>query len=359
MKAIILAGGGGTRLWPLSRQGKPKQAQKIIGNDTLLQKTFKRLRREFSLADIYVSCGQKHLRLIGKQIPNLPLKNYVLEPTARNTAGAIGLTAVILHKKNPSETISMANSDQYIKNEKEYIRILRTAEKVLKKYPDHTLLIGINPTYPETGYGYIEMGDEKDKFGQDKIFAAKRFVEKPDLKTAESYLKKWNYLWNPAIFVWRVDHLLNLFRKHLPRHYLILKNIENALGTKNEKATVKREFARLESISIDFGLMEKIKEKMLVLPADIGWTDVGHWRSVKEVLSETAEENVILGEHVGYQTKGSLIYNLSEKLVATAGVEDMIIVNTKDALLICPREKAQEVKNIVEILKKKKKEEYL
>lgn len=366
MKVIILAGGGGTRLWPLSRESSPKQTQKIFGKETLLQKTFNRLRRGFSLNDIYVSCGEKHFKAFKKDLPSLPKNNFILEPVARNTAAAIGLAAATIHKKYPNEIMIMANADHFIDNEKEYIRTIKIGSRIIRDHPEYTGVIGTNPTYPETGLGYIEMGEQKFKIGKDKIFLGRRFIEKPDLKTAEKYLKQWNYLWNPAYFIWPVSHLLGLFKKYLPSHYRILKRIERSMGTKEEKRVKYREFKKIKTIlpsgkaaSIDYGIMEEIGGKMLVIPGQFSFTDVGHWRSVKEILSETAEENVILGEHVGHQTKGCLIYNLSKKLVATAGVENMIIVNTKDALLICPREKAQEVKNIVDILKKKKKEKYL
>ncbi|MFH1366452.1 MAG: sugar phosphate nucleotidyltransferase [Patescibacteria group bacterium] len=366
MKVIILAGGGGTRLWPLSREKAPKQTQKIFGKQTLLKKTFNRLRKGFALRDIYVSCGEKHLKAFKKDLPKLPQRNFILEPFARNTAAAIGLAAVTIHKKYPEEIIIMANADHFIDNEKEYLRTVRVGGRIIRENPGYTGVLGTNPTYPETGLGYIEMGEQKFKIGKDRIFTGRRFIEKPDLKTAEKYLKKWNYLWNPAYFIWQVDHLLDLFKKYLPAHYRILKKIEKSIGTKEEKKVKYREFKKIKTTlpsgkaaSIDYGIMEKIGGKMLVIPGQFSFTDVGHWRSVKEILSETAEDNVILGEHIGHQTKGCLIYNLSKKLVATAGVENMIVVNTKDALLICPRAKAQEVKNIVEMLKKKKKGKYL
>lgn len=366
MKAIILAGGGGTRLWPLSRQSAPKQTQKIFGKQTLLQKTFNRLRKGFALSDIYVSCGEKHFKAFKKNLPKLPQSNFILEPMARNTAAAIGLAAVTIHKKNPEEIIIMANADHFIDNEKEYLRTVKVGGRIIRENPGFSGVIGTNPTYPETGLGYIEMGEQKFKIGKDKIFLGRRLIEKPDLRTAEKYFKKWNYLWNPAYFIWQVGNLLDLYKKYLPSQYRILKTIEKSIGTEEENTVKYREFKKIESklpsgkpASIDYGLMEKIGGKMLVIPGQFSFTDVGHWRSVKEILSETAEDNVILGEHIGHQTKGCLIYNLSSKLVATAGVENMIVVNTKDALLICPREKAHEVKNLVELLKKKKKEKYL
>ncbi|MDZ7798188.1 MAG: sugar phosphate nucleotidyltransferase [Patescibacteria group bacterium] len=358
MKVIILAGGGGTRLWPVSRKKSPKQSQKILGQETLLQKTFKRLKKGLNLNSIYISTGQDYYQEVKKQIPALKKSQYILEPQAKNTAAAIGLAACILHKKNPEEIMVMANADHYIDKEAEYIRVLKTAEKAVQKYPNQTVLIGLKPEYPETGYGYIKFSSLKDKIGKYKIYQGDRFVEKPDHKKAKQYIKKGHYLWNPAMFCWRVEHLLNLFKKHLPAHYQSLMKIQKARGTKKEKSTLEKEFKKMKNISIDFGLMEKIK-KMLVIPASFGWIDVGSWRSVKEILSKNPGENVIRGNHIGVDTKGTMVYNLSQQLIATAGVEDMIIINTSDAILVCPLDQAQKVKKIVARLKKQNKNKYL
>jgi len=358
MKVVILAGGGGTRLWPVSRIKTPKQASRIFGKKTLLQQTFLRLKKGFSLSDIFVSAGEGHFKEINKQIPQLSKKNYILEPYRKDTAAAIGLAAVYLHRQNPRDIFLLANSDHVIKDEKECLRIAKLAGQLARKFTDYVVLIGVNPTYPETGYGYIKLARQKMKIGKDIIFEADKFVEKPSLEKAKQYLKNWAYLWNPAMFVFRADKLLELFKKHLPPTYKILMKIEKAIGTKKEKSVLKQEFKKIKPISIDFGIMEKLK-KMLVVPGNFGWMDIGHWRSVKEILSETAEENVIRGEYLGVETRGCLIYNLSNKLVATAGIENMIIVHTKDALLICQKDKAQDVKKIVEELKKQKKHKYL
>lgn len=358
MKVIILAGGGGTRLWPVSRKHKPKQIQPFIGNKTLLQKTFERVRKGFTLSDILVSTNVKHYSLIHHQIPSLPKNNYILEPEKKDTAAAIGLVAAYLAKKNPHEVMFMANADHYIKNVKEYLRVAKLAEKVAKENPSFTVLLGIKPTYPETGLGYIKINKLFKQFGNDEVFQAERFIEKPDLETAKQYFKSWDYLWNPAMFCWRVDNLLNLFKKFLPQHYKILMKIQNAMDTRQASSVLKKEFKKIKQISIDYGIMEKSR-KMLVIPADFDWVDVGHWRTVKDVLAKNLDDNVIKGKYIGHDSQGNLIYSYTGKLIATCGVKNMIIIEAEDAILVCPKDKAQDVKKIVEMLEKKGLKKYL
>jgi len=358
MKIVILAGGSGTRLWPVSRKSKPKQVQPFIGNKTLLQKTYERVRKGFKLNDIFVSANYQQLGHIKKQIPKLPKRNYILETDKRDTAAAIGLAAVYLAKKNPKEVIMMANSDHYIRNEKEYMRLLRLSERIIKEDPKYLLLIGIRPTYPETGYGYIKINKVYKQIGNDEIFYGQKFVEKPDLETAKKYIKSWDYLWNSAMFCWRVDHLLDLFKKYLPAHYRILKRIQPALGTSQEKKVMKREFRKLKPISIDYGIMERTR-KILVVPASFDWADVGHWRTVKDILAKKRENNVVRGKHISIDSADNLIYSYTGRLVATVNVKDMVIIDTEDCLLVCSKEKAQDVKKIVEQLEKRKLKKYL
>jgi mannose-1-phosphate guanylyltransferase len=183
-------------------------------------------------------------------------------------------------------------------------------------------------------------------------------VEKPDLATALTYVKRWDYLWNSGIFCWRVDHLLGLFKKFLPDQYRILMRIQPVLGTKDEKKTVTREFKKIKPISIDYGIMEKAK-KRIVIPADIDWADVGHWRTVKDILSKMPNDNVVRGRHISHNSEGNLVYSYSGKLIATAGLTNMIVIDTEDCLLVCPKDRAQDVKKIVEELEKKKMKKYL
>lgn len=358
MKIVILAGGGGTRLWPVSRKNKPKQIQPFIGNKTLLQKTYERARKGFGVKDIFISTNYSQLPLIQKQIPVIPRDHYILETAKKDTAAAIGLAAITLHKQNPHEVMMLASSDHFIKNEKEYTRISRMIEKLINQNPSYSLLIGIKPTYPETGYGYIKINKQFQQVGNDEIFNVEKFVEKPDLVTAQKYVKSWDYLWNSGIFCWRVDNLLNLFKKFLPDQFKILMRIQPALGTKDEKRIVTREYNKIKPISIDYGIMEKTK-KRLVIPADIDWADVGHWRTVKDILSKNPEDNIVRGKNIVHNSSGNLIYSYSGKLIATAGLKDMIVIDTEDCLLICPKSQAQDVKKIVEQLEKKKLKKYL
>lgn len=358
MKAIVLSGGSGTRLWPVSRQSRPKQTQPLIGRETLLAMTVKRLLKFLKPNDIYLTTSEEQLPLIKKISSGMGITHFSVEPMRRNTAAAIGLAAAIIHKDYPTETVFTVNTDHYIDPVSKYVKFVRLAEEVIQSSPKQTVLIGINPTYPETGYGYIKMGSQKMVIGKDEVFAVEKFIEKPDLATAEKFTQQWEYLWNAGMFFWRVDYLLEQFRRHLPAQYRGLMRIQKAVGERNEKSVTRSEFKKIKPISIDYGIMEKEKN-MLVIPSDFTWRDIGDWRSVKDALSKQPQDNVIKGRHIGVSTNSSLIYSLAGKLIATAGVENLVIIDTHDALLVCRRDQAQDVKKLVELLEQQKKRKYL
>lgn len=358
MTAVILAGGGGTRLWPLSRNAAPKQVKSFFGKETLLQRTYRRTRKIFSRSDMLVATNISHLKFIKRQLPLVTPHMLSIEPAKRDTAAAIGLAAVRVAARNPRGIMMTVNADHMIIDERVYAKTVRLAERVVRKHPDHSVLLGIEPTYPETGYGYIKLTRKFSVLGGRKIYQADRFIEKPPLAKARQYVKRWEYLWNPAMFVWRVDHLLNLYRRYLPQQYRILMRIQSSIGTARERQVIAREYPRMQSISIDYGIMEK-ERRMLVIPAGLGWADIGHWRTVHEMLDSDPVGNTVRGKHVGISTRNSLIMNFTDRLVATAGVQNLVVVQTDDATLVCDREHAQEVKHIVELIKKKKWLKYL
>lgn len=352
MNVVILAGGGGTRLWPVSRAHHPKQFQPFFGKQTLLEKTYKRVKKGFRSSEIFISTNTSLKSIIARSLPKVPAENFIIEPIKRDTAPAIGLAAAWLAVKDPEAIFVTANVDHFIQKESGYHRALKCAAAVVKKHPDAVALLGVNPSYPETGYGYIKMGAPAFRLQGQEVFHVEKFVEKPDLETAKEYLKRWEYLWNPAMFVWRASTLLQLFKRYLPKHYAILMRIQKSIGTPQQARTIAREFPKMKPISIDYGIIEKIK-KMYVLPVDLGWADIGHWRTVRDVQQAKPGMNVIRGKHIG-TAENSLIFGYSKRIIATAGVKDIVIVDTDDALLVCPADKAQEVKFIVEQLKLKK-----
>lgn len=350
---IVLAGGGGTRLWPVSRRNTPKQMLPFIGQQTLLQTTMKRVRGIVPESRIFIVTNIRHKKDIEKQMPRFPKKNILFEPEKRDTAAAIAFAVAVIHARQKDAVVTTVNADQYIQNEKEYKLLIKKAAEVAYHHKKHSVLIGVNPTYPETGYGYIKMAgrfnDAKDPI---PVFQVDSFVEKPDLPTAKKYIKRWDYLWNPAFFFWHIETLVQLFKKYLPRHAKAMQAIEASVGKKNFQQVVDQVFPALKPISIDYGIMEK-KQPMLVVPANFGWADIGHWRSVKDVLSKNHTDNVIKGLHVGVDTDGSLIYGYSNRLIATIGIRDFVIVDTPDVLLICPKDQSQDVKKVVELIHKK------
>jgi len=358
MKLIILAGGTGTRLWPVSRQNNPKQVQPFVDDDTLLQKTYQRLRAGFSARDIFIVTGNKYLPSIKEQLPELDNSNYIIEPMRRNTAAAIGLAATYFYYRNPKEIIAVISSDHFVRDEKEYLRVIKTTEEIIKQKPDHGILIGLKPLYPETGYGYIKMNDYKFSVGRDNVFHVDQFIEKPDLVQAQEYIERWEYLWNPGYFVWRVDTLLEQYKKYLPDTYRQLAEINRRFNTPQERAAIEKAFIKIKPISIDYGIMEKA-DNLLVMPADFGFADIGNWRTIKDVLQNGQKKTISKGLVIEVDSSDNLIYNFSGKALAAAGVKNTIIIATDDSILICHQDSAQDVKKITEKLKEMELERYL
>lgn len=348
-----MAGGGGTRLWPVSRASSPKQAQPFGDNETLLQKTFHRLRRGWTAKDIFVSTSQEQYAVLHQQLPQLSRQHFILETARRETGPAIGLAAAFLHKKNPQEIMFTANSDAYLKEAQNYIRAIKQAGKVVAQNPDRTVLLGIKPRFAHTGLGYIKMKKQFAVMGGHEIFSVDRFVEKPNSATAKKYAASWQYLWNPAMFVFRVDAMLEKFRRWMPVSYRLLKQMEEAVGTSREQSTIKRLFPKMEKISIDYGIMEHDRN-MLVIPTDLTWSDIGDWQAVHEMLAEHPQENLLRGRHVTIDSQGNLLFSYSGKLIATAGLHNMIVIESGDAILVCPKDRAQDVKKIVAELERQK-----
>lgn len=355
MKILIMAGGAGTRLWPFSAKAQPKQFQKLVDNRSLFQMSISRLRPTFPYKDIFVATNQDYKNLVIKQAPRILKENIILEPAKRDTAPCIALAMAKIFLKDPEATVAVLPSDHLIKKEKRLIQALNLANKFLEKNPDYLVTLGIKPTYPATGYGYIRISNLRDR--KSRIYQVKSFKEKPNFKKAQRYIKSKKYFWNSGIFIWKVRTVLKEFQKFQPSIYKRLIKIRKDLGTKREKRTIEKEYPKMKKISIDYGIMEKAR-KVVCLPVNLGWSDVGDWAALKDILSKE-EENLIKGQHLGIDTQGSLIYGGKDKLIVTLGLKNIIIINTDKALLICSKNKAQEVKKIVEKLEKRKEKRYL
>lgn len=341
----VLAGGSGTRLWPLSRARLPKQIIKIIGRRTLLQSTLKRLKKVAAHPPLIVTTA-RYAVTVRAQVPNLLSRQLIVEPLPCGTAAAIGLAAAIIHRHSPGAVVTIINSDQIVRNEKLYQQTLREAAQTVQRHQDYMVMVGIRPTYPETGYGYIELGRKIDQIGRNDIYTIKRYREKPNLTAAKKFVASGKFLWNPAIFSATAAQWLKLLRKFMPVTAKAVIRIAEHWGKKDFKKVFKDQYQPLLNTSIDYGVMEKL-DKALVIPADFGWADIGHWRSIHEVLAPHPTAEVAVGKYLSLEGQGNLIYSTSGRLVATLGVKNMVVVDTADALLICPLDQAQRVKELV------------
>ena len=353
MFALILAGGAGTRLWPRSRAALPKQLLALTGGDTMMQATVKRVLPIVPLEHIFVATNREYGPLIKEQIPGLPTSNIVEEPSSKNTAPCIGLAAAHMRQLDPDAVMASLHADHFIADEEGFRQALLAAEEVAQE--GYLVTLGITPDKPETGYGYIQRGPKIGHYNNHAVYQVARFLEKPDLTTAEKFVASGEYYWNSGIFIWQISTLLEAFRNCMPEFYEQLGQLEQALVAGQ---TIDAIWQTIQSESIDVGIMERAA-KVAVVPVDIGWNDVGSWTAIHEINVKDENGNVALGaEHLAVDTRGTLVQG-NGRLIATIGLEDVVIVDSDDALLVCARDKVQDIKKVVEWLKENKRTELL
>ena len=364
--SVIMAGGGGTRFWPLSRKKMPKQFLNLTGKDSLVNETIDRIAKNVPQENIYIVTNVSQAPMMRETTAGRIAPDRILEePEARNTAACIGYAAVALQKKYGDCIMCVLASDHYIKNGQVYSEVMDFAIRMAEE-KERLVTIGIRPTGPSTGYGYIKYNKRKREVGH-AIGAVSRkrivaypvsdFVEKPSLSTARSYVEQGCYLWNSGMFVWKTSVILKYFEELLPEVYECLMEIQGALGTEREKETVERVYPSIPKVSVDYGIMERADD-VIMLEGDFGWNDVGSW-DVLDVLYETdAYNNVRYGEQVHIGSRNCIAY-AKDKLIATIGLENVVIVETEDAVLVCDKDRAQDVKKVVELLEEHGKTQYL
>jgi mannose-1-phosphate guanylyltransferase len=349
--AVIMAGGGGTRLWPLSRKAKPKQMLRLLDERSLFQTAIDRLDGIFPPERILVVTVEDQASELLEQCPAIPEENFLLEPMPRGTASVVGLAAIVLQKRDPEAVMAILTSDHIIGNEEGFRHLLLSAYEIAQE--GHLVTLGIKPTFPATGYGYIHRGNKLGLYRGLEVYEAIRFIEKPDQDRARVMLAEGDYAWNSGMFVWRVDKILGEFETQIPALFTSLSEIGSALGTSRESETIYYQWSHIEPETIDYGIMEGANQVAVIPAVGLDWSDVGSWDSLFDVIKGDQEGNIVMGgKHIGLETSNSLVYMTQEhRLIVTIGVEDLVVVDTGDVLLVCHKEQAQEVRKIVNQLK--------
>lgn len=353
-----MAGGGGTRLWPISRKKHPKHVLPLLGQRTLFQSTLDRLDGFVPAERILVVTTADQAEELKKQAPQLSPANFLIEPQPRGTASAIGLAAAVLIKRDPEAAMLVLTSDHYIGNYDLFHLVMRVAVQVARN--NYLVTLGIAPTFPATGYGYIQRDAALPENFDYPVYRVLRFTEKPDENKARAMLAGGDHSWNSGMFIWRADRILDEFARQMPDLKVTLDRISAAWGSAEQNAVLGLEWPQLKVETIDYGIMEHAAN-VAVLPAGgLEWSDVGSWDSLFGVLLPDDNGNVVVNsDHMLLETHDSLVYSTDKKLIVTIGLDDLIIVESNDALLVCRRDQAQQVRQVIENLKKSHQEEYL
>jgi mannose-1-phosphate guanylyltransferase len=358
--AVLLAGGRGTRFWPRSRRSTPKQLLNIVGSQTMLRQTMARLESLIPARRVWVVTNRDQAASVRRELRAVPQSNILAEPVGRNTAAAIGLAAVHLAREHGDALMVVVPSDAWVREVERYRRLVRAALELARR-PGNLIVLGIPPTRPETGYGYIERGGRGGRPLGITAFGVRRFTEKPALPQARNYIASGKYFWNAGMFIWRVSTFLENLERFLPATYKALIEIARTIGSRRYRSVIGRIYARLKNISVDYAIMEPAtrmagRTRVFVIPARMGWSDIGSWAAVYELMAKKAGENESAGRFFGLDATGNYFWS-PQKLVAAIGVHNLVLVETDDALLVCARERSQDVGRIVEWLERTRRRE--
>lgn len=350
MKIVIRAGGIGTRLWPFSRQTKPKQFHALGGDKTMIQDAVGRVLPISKVEDIYVSTGTNLVGGVREQLPEIPLNQIIVEPALRNTGPAVGLECILLETRFPGCIVASLGSDHHIGKPEEFCRLLQVAAEALTEMPETLFTIGVKPTRVDTGFGYIKKGTVSTHVKDEPVYQVDAFTEKPNEADAKAYVESGLYLWNSNMFVWKARTVLDLFAQFEPEIYAMLQEIGEAINTPQEAEVIASVYPKMKEIAVDNAIIERAPS-VATLEADIDWSDIGSWGALTDVLPVDENGNLLSGNVVTLNSKNATVYGGKDKVIALVDVDDLIVVDTEDALLILPRDGSQRVRDVVAALK--------
>ena len=350
LNAVILAGGSGTRLWPLSTPSFPKQFLPLPNGKSMIQESLARVEGLISPGQTWVVTGHSMVQLVQEHLPSIPVSQILGEPVGRSTAAAIGWAAATIARRDPQAILMVLTADHVITKIDVFNQSLRLAARLARQ--GYLVTLGIKPTGPETGYGYIRYDAPLSEGFDHQAFYGERFVEKPNVATAQAYLQDGHYVWNSGMFVWKVETILAALQKHLPELARKIDTIAESMGTAQERATLDELWPTLQKISIDYGVMEKAN-KVAVIPVDIGWNDVGNWEQYASLFPADEHDVRRVGHHEGLGSRNVFVYNNTQRQVFTIGLEDIVVVEMDDKTVICHKDEVQRVKELAESQLKK------
>lgn len=345
--ALIMAGGKGTRFWPLSTEEKPKQFLNLIGEDTMIQTTVNRILPIIPIERVFVCTGAMYVDLVKEQLPNLPERNIIIEPEGRNTAPCIALSALVIKRYYKDANMVVLPSDHLIKDEDRFRKIIEVSNNYLKDNKTAIVTLGMRPDRAETGYGYIKYGLECTIIGKKKVIKVEKFVEKPNLETAKEYLEDGSYLWNGGMFLWNIENILNEIKAYLPNTYEAINGIEYV---KEEalQMLINENYCKTDSISIDYGILEKSNE-IYVVPSEIGWDDIGTWKSIERYRDKDINNNIISDNVTVIDSKSNMAINQGKKVVMI-GIDDIMAVETDDTIFIVNKDYIENLRDYQNII---------